>query len=184
MRKGSTVQSSPTGSQITPQKIATRIRRALKDGGSAEHARGVQWFFKGEVKSHGWYTADLRRAALRSRREITNEHGFDFLVEVADHLFFGSILEEKIAAVFLLEKLDNEFGEREFQLFSTWLERVSSWADHDAQRALSDCAHGVSETGTHQIHSSVGKVAESLATESGLCSADSRYPCEDVLPRD
>jgi 3-methyladenine DNA glycosylase AlkD len=132
MRKGSTIQSSPTDSQITPQKIATNIRRALKEGGSVEHARGVQWFFKDEIKSHGWYTADLRHAALRSRREIRKEHGVDFLVEVAKHLFSGSILEEKIAAVFLLEKLDNEFGEREFQLFSTWLDRVSSWADHDA----------------------------------------------------
>jgi hypothetical protein len=49
----------------TPAEIAAHIRRALKDGGSSEHAAGVQWFFKDEIKSHGWYTADLRRAAVR-----------------------------------------------------------------------------------------------------------------------
>jgi 3-methyladenine DNA glycosylase AlkD len=118
--------------KTTPAALAAQIRNALKNGGSAKHAAGVQWFFKDEIKSHGWYTADLRRAAVRSRREIGKEHGLDFLIEVADRLFSGSVLEEKIAAVFLLEKLDGEFGDAEFKLFESWLDRVSSWADHDA----------------------------------------------------
>jgi 3-methyladenine DNA glycosylase AlkD len=115
-----------------PATVAAHIRRALKDGGSSEHAVGVQWFFKNKIKSHGWYTADLRRAAVRSRREIRKEHALDFLTEVADKLFAGSVLEEKVAAVFLLEKLDREFGDDEFKLFESWLDRISSWADHDA----------------------------------------------------
>jgi 3-methyladenine DNA glycosylase AlkD len=115
-----------------PAQVAARIRRALMEGGSAEHATGVQWFFKDEIKSHGWYTADLRRACVRFRRELQSERGLDFLVEVADQLFAGAVLEEKVAAVFLLEKLDGEFGEREFKLFESWLDRISSWADHDA----------------------------------------------------
>ncbi len=118
--------------KTTPAAIATQFRRALKDGGSAEHAAGVQWFFKEEIKSYGWYTADLRRAAVRFRREVRKEHGLDFLVEVADHLFYGSVLEEKVAAVFVLEKLDGEFGDAEFNRFETWLDRISSWSDHDA----------------------------------------------------
>ena len=117
--------------KTTPADVAAQIRRALKDGGSAGHAAGVQWFFKDEIKSHGWYTADLRRAAIRFRRELKKERGLDFLVEVADHLFSGPVLEEKVAAVFLLEKLDAEFGDREFKLFESWLDRISSWADHD-----------------------------------------------------
>ena len=116
----------------TPAQVAAKIRRALKDGGSAEHASGVQRFFKEEIKSHGWYTADLRRAAIRLRRDIRKEYGLDFLVRVADQLFTGLVLEEKIAAVLLLEKLDAEFGDREFKLFESWLNRISSWADHDA----------------------------------------------------
>ena len=118
--------------KTTPADVAAQIRRALKDGGSAEHAAGVQWFFKDEIKSHGWYTADLRRAAVRLRRELKKERGLDFLVEVADHLFSGPVLEERVAAVFLLEKLDAEFGDREFKRFESWLDRISSWADHDA----------------------------------------------------
>jgi len=118
--------------KTTPAVVASHIRRALKDGGSTEHAAGVQWFFKDEIKSHGWYTADLRRAAVRFRREVRKERGLDFLIEVADRLFSGSVLEEKIVAVFLLEKLDREFGDTEFKLFETWLDRISSWADHDA----------------------------------------------------
>jgi 3-methyladenine DNA glycosylase AlkD len=114
-----------------PADVAAQIRRALKDGGSTEHAAGVQWFFKDEIKSHGWYTGDLRRAVRRCRKEILREHDFSFLVEVADQLFSGAVLEEKGAAVLLLEKLDAQFGDREFRLFETLLDRISSWADHD-----------------------------------------------------
>ena len=116
----------------TAKEIAAQIRQTLKSGGSPEHATGVQWFFKDKIKSHGWYTADLRRAARSFRREIRTEFGLDFVVNVADDLFSGTVLEEKVAAVFLLENLDAEFGDREFRLFESWLDRITSWADHDA----------------------------------------------------
>ncbi len=116
----------------TSAAIAAEIRQLLRDGGSTEHATGVQWFFKEEIKSHGWYTAKLRSAAVRSRRAIRKEFSLDFLLQVADKLFAGRILEEKIFAVFLLEKLTEEFGDAEFRLFESWLQRISSWADHDA----------------------------------------------------
>jgi 3-methyladenine DNA glycosylase AlkD len=115
----------------TPAVVATQIRRALKEGGSAKHASGVQWFFKEEIKSQGWYTADLRRAVRRCRKEILRQHDFDFLVQVADQLFSGSVLEEKGAAIFLLENLTAECGDGEFKLFESWLDRISNWADHD-----------------------------------------------------
>ena len=117
--------------QGTPAQIAAQIRKALKNGGSAEHAAGVQWFFKEEIKSHGWYTAALRRAVRACRREILRQHDFQFLTEVADQLFSGEVLEEKIAGVFLLEGLDAHCGDREFKMFESWLDRISSWADHD-----------------------------------------------------
>jgi 3-methyladenine DNA glycosylase AlkD len=116
----------------SPKTFAADIRHLLRDGGSAEHAKGVQWFFKEEIKSHGWYTAKLRSVAVRLRRRIRKEFGLDFLLQVADKLFAGRILEEKIFAVFLLEKQTKEFGDAEFRLFESWLPRISSWADHDA----------------------------------------------------
>jgi 3-methyladenine DNA glycosylase AlkD len=118
--------------KITPKRAADEIRRVLKNGGSSEHAVGVQWFFKEEIKSHGWYTAALRKAAVQARRSLAREHGMDFVVQVADQLFSGRNLEEKVFAVFLLEKQTKDFGGDEFQLFASWLDRVSSWADHDA----------------------------------------------------
>ena len=116
----------------TPAVVAAQIRRTLKDGGSAEHAKGVQWFFKDEIKSRGWYTGALRRAAVRTRRDIREAYGLDFLLQVADQLFAGSVLEEKNFAVLLLEKLTGEFRDAEFKLFESWLPQISSWADHDA----------------------------------------------------
>ena len=115
----------------TPAEIAEQIRHALKEGGSPEHAAGVQWFFKEEIKSHGWYTADLRRAIRQCRREILSGHDLEFLANVADQLFSDSVLEEKVAGVFLLEGLDERCGDREFEMFESWLDRISNWADHD-----------------------------------------------------
>jgi 3-methyladenine DNA glycosylase AlkD len=117
--------------KTSPAKVAAQIRDALKGGESAEHAAGVQWFFKQAIKSHGWYTGALRHAVRLCRCEILREHDLNFLVRVADKLFSGSVPEEKVAAVFLLEKLDAQFGDREFRLFESWLGRISSGADHD-----------------------------------------------------
>jgi 3-methyladenine DNA glycosylase AlkD len=116
----------------TPAQLAAQIRQTLKTGGSADHAAGVEWFFKDEIKSHGWYTADLRRASRNFRREILKSNDLRFLVKVANELFTGSVLEEKIVSVFLLENLTSNCGPAEFKLFASWLDRISSWADHDA----------------------------------------------------
>jgi 3-methyladenine DNA glycosylase AlkD len=117
--------------KLTPNYIAEHIRRVLKDGGSAPHAEGVQWFFKEEIKSRGWYTAELRKVAVRFRRTIIKEAGLPFLIDVADKLFSGRVLEEKVFAVLLLEKHAAELSDEEFKRFESWLPRISSWADHD-----------------------------------------------------
>ena len=115
-----------------PAYIADHIRRVLNDGGSAPHSEDLQRFFKEEVQSRGWYTAELRKVARRFRRTLLKEHGTDYLVRVADQLFRGEVLEEKAFAVMLLEGSAGDFTEEHFRLFSSWLERVSNWADHDA----------------------------------------------------
>src|SRR5271157_1458132 len=115
----------------SPAYIAKHIRTVLKSGGAAPHSAEVQWFFKQEVKSRGWYTHELRKVAVRFRRTILAEHGQEYLLQVADQLFRDDILEEKVFAVLMLQGLVGEFGKSEFKLFENWLDRVSSWADHD-----------------------------------------------------
>ncbi len=131
-RKALLMEGNVANSKVTPSYIADHIRRVLKDGGSAPHSEDVQHFFKEVIKSRGWYTAELRKFAVRFRRSIARERGMDFVVQVADHLFSGQVLEEKVMAVFLLEKQTKKFGDHEFDLFASWLDRVTSWADHDA----------------------------------------------------
>ncbi len=46
--------------------------------------------------------------------------------------FAVTVLEEKIFAVVMLQGIVGEFGKTEFKLFETWLDRVTTWADHDA----------------------------------------------------
>jgi len=135
------------GGTNTPEYFAGQVRRLLRDGGSARLASEVQHFFKEPVESRGWRTAELRKAAVGFRRGILkehylkgrglkeqglNEHGMPFVVAVADELFSGPVLEEKIFAVFLLEGQTASLGRREFRRFASWLDRVTNWSDHDA----------------------------------------------------
>lgn len=114
------------------RKTADEIRRVLRRDGSEKHAQGVQWFFKEEIASHGWYAADLRALARQYRREVLKKHPMKALLQVADHLFRGRNLEEKLFAVLLLEGMTDKLSAREFKLFESWLKRISSWAEHDA----------------------------------------------------
>jgi 3-methyladenine DNA glycosylase AlkD len=116
----------------SPANLAKHIRKLLRDHGSAEHAAGVQRFFTEPVASHGWRAPDLRKAAVRMRRAILAHAGPDYLLQVADKLFRGRVIEEKAMAVLLLEKSVAEFGEGEFRLLESWLDRVRNWDDHDA----------------------------------------------------
>jgi 3-methyladenine DNA glycosylase AlkD len=118
--------------KITPAHIAIEIGRILRREGSAEHAKGVQWFFKEKIRSYGWYTADLRRLARQYRGSIHKQFGLEFLVRVADRLFSSCVLEEKVFAVLLLEGMTDHLGDPHFALFESWLDRIRSWADHDA----------------------------------------------------
>ncbi len=111
-------------SQKPPAYIAAHIRRVLIDGGSAPHTEDVQRFFKHEVKSRGWRTAELRKVAKRFRRTILNEYGLPYLLQVANELFAGEILDEKNFAVMLLEGMTPQFSRDEFKLFESWIDRI------------------------------------------------------------
>src|SRR6266481_3070348 len=118
--------------RTTAASFANEVRRALKAGGSPERSSSVQRFFKEEVQSHGWRTADLRRAAVRWRREILHQSDLKFILQVADNLYAGKVNEDKNTAVFLLESITDNFGDEEFELLVSWLPRISNWSDHDA----------------------------------------------------
>jgi 3-methyladenine DNA glycosylase AlkD len=106
------------------------IVKHLEAHGSAEHAAGVQRYFKEEVRSHGWYTAPLRAYARSLHRQLADDPAR--LLAVAELLFAGPVLEEKALAVTMLEPSLGRFGNAEFRRFETWLGEVVSWADHDA----------------------------------------------------
>jgi 3-methyladenine DNA glycosylase AlkD len=116
----------------TPAYIAAFIRRVIKDGGSAPHSVEVQRFFKEEVASRGWRTHELRKLAVRFRRQMVADYDINFAIRVCDKLFSGRVLEEKVFAVLMLEGQTGGFAAKELELFESWLDRVSSWADHDA----------------------------------------------------
>ena len=112
--------------------IADHLRHVLVNGASAPHTEEVQRFFKDEIQSRGWRMKELRQLARRFSRVIRTAEGLDYLVAVADDLFRGRVLEEKVLAVLLLAPCVAECAAKHFKLFEEWLDRVSTWADHDA----------------------------------------------------
>jgi hypothetical protein len=167
--------------KIAPKYIADHIRRVLKDGGSAPHAEGVQRFFKEEIKSRGWYTAELRKLAVRFRRSILNQMGQDFLVQVADELFSGEVLDERNIAVF--------FAADSYPLF--WGPRISPVRDLAGSNhqlggprcagSLSARAHDRNEATACRNCISLGQVAGPVASACGMRSIDSGCTSQDVL---
>ena len=117
-------------SRQTPAAVVRAAVRHLKAHGSREHAAGVQWFFKEQVRSHGWYTADLRRYARALHGQLAADQAL--LLDVAGRLFGSPVLEEKALAVIMLQPSLRRFGAAEFRRFEAWLDHVASWADHDA----------------------------------------------------
>jgi 3-methyladenine DNA glycosylase AlkD len=111
--------------------IADHLRHVLINGASAPHTAEVEWFFKHEIQSRGWRAPELRKLARRFSKVIRNEEGIDYLVQVADNLFHGDVLEEKVLGVLLLEPCTDELKPAHFKLCEQWLSRVSTWADHD-----------------------------------------------------
>jgi 3-methyladenine DNA glycosylase AlkD len=112
--------------------IADHLRQVLVNGASAPHTIEVQRFFKEEIQSRGWRAVELRKLARRFTKVIKGDAGLPYLIEVADLLFQGNVLEEKILAVLLLETSTKSMTRADFKLFEQWLDRVSTWADHDA----------------------------------------------------
>jgi 3-methyladenine DNA glycosylase AlkD len=112
--------------------IADHLRQVLINGASAPHTAEVEWFFKEEIQSRGWYTAEIRKLARRFTKVIKGDAGLPYLITIADNLFHGNVLEEKILAVLLLETSTKGMTRADFKLFEGWLDRVSTWADHDA----------------------------------------------------
>jgi 3-methyladenine DNA glycosylase AlkD len=113
-----------------PTPTLRRIVAHLKSHGSREHAAGVQWFFKEEIRSHGWYTDDMRRYASVVHKSLASDQAA--LLAAAEALFEGHVLEEKVLAVLLAQRSLRHFGASAFARFERWLGHVSSWADHDA----------------------------------------------------
>src|SRR5512133_775229 len=112
--------------------IADHLRTVLENGASAPHTIEVQRFFKEEIQSRGWYTGELRKLARRFSRVLANDGGIDYLFDVSDNLFHGKMLEEKILAVLMLEDKVASLTDAHFKKLIAWLDRVSTWADHDA----------------------------------------------------
>ena len=119
--------------EITPAYIAAHIRRfASRRRYCACTLKECNGFSRRRSNRRDGIPRNCERWPFASGAAILRERSLEFLLQVADELFSGRILEEKIFAVFLMEKLTDEFGDDEFRLFESWLLRISSWADHDA----------------------------------------------------
>ena len=102
---------------------------------NAEVLGNTQKACGGSSKKTSNRTAGTRTTCAGSRakhsEKFSTQQGLEFLVQVADRLFAGHVLEEKICGVLLLETLADKLDGGRFDLFESWIGRISTWADHD-----------------------------------------------------
>ena len=154
---------------------------ALSAGGSPEHAAGVQRYFSEPVRSHGWYTADLRRYARTLHKELASDPAL--LLDVAERLFAGAVLEEKALAVTMLEPSLKRLRRRRVRA-------LRAMARQGELVGRPRCPHDVphrpddgGRAGAREAAAAVGGVAKPLAAPGGGRVADSRHPEGALLRR-
>ena len=79
--------------------------------------------------------------------------------------------------------MDAQFTDRQFRIFESWLDRISSWGDHDGLVHYLIAPIVAANPDARQECLSLGEIARSLAPAGGLCSTHSRHKDENVLPR-
>lgn len=106
-------------------------RSALRHKGSPAYARRIQMFFRYPVRAYGCRTAFVRKLAADIRWGIKQDYDERVLLAVAEKLFAGPMVEERIIAVALLEGSVKRLGEPEFRRLERWIGWVGDWASCD-----------------------------------------------------
>ena len=108
------------------------LKRCLRGLADPERRLSTQRFFKEPVRCIGVAVPDIRRLAGEAAKEYRRAKlEFDAILQIADRLWRGSILEERILAVVIVSKFKRRLDSGHWDHFDGWVEGLTNWGETD-----------------------------------------------------
>jgi 3-methyladenine DNA glycosylase AlkD len=122
-----------TSKNITPIDIAREARRALAAKADPVKARGVERYFKEQVKAYGVAAADIHALAADLYAKVKADWTYDDAVELCDILFADPELEAKGIGGLIIARFKKSYPPAFFVKVKSWLaaDRLANWASVD-----------------------------------------------------
>ena len=113
------------------RQLLERTRARLEELSDPRHGAGVSNFFKEPVKARGIRSPQLIELSAELYREI-KAWPLESRDAFCTGLWKDSYIENGALACYTYRRFSKTFGEREFRLFDSWLDRyVKNWAHCD-----------------------------------------------------
>ena len=111
--------------------IIQDIRTILQERGDPELAESGKRFFKEEVTSYGFRTAEVTRIAKEFWKKIA-EREKEEIFHLSEELFRSGYLEEAFIVCTWLPMLKDRFEPADMKIFEAWIGRyITNWATCD-----------------------------------------------------
>jgi 3-methyladenine DNA glycosylase AlkD len=114
------------------EHTASHLKRRLKELASPERRRSTERFFKEPVRCLGVSTPDVRRLSGEAAKEYRGAKlEFQAILNFADRLWRGGILEERVLAVVLLARFKHSFTRDHWDHLDSWVDGLTNWGETD-----------------------------------------------------
>jgi 3-methyladenine DNA glycosylase AlkD len=118
------------------EHTASHLKRRLKELASPERRRSTERFFKEPVRCLGVSTPDVRRLSGEAAKEYRGAKlEFQAILNIADRLWRGGILEERVLAVVLLARFKRSFTRDHWDHLDSWVDGLTNWGETDGTHA-------------------------------------------------
>ncbi len=108
------------------------LKRRLREMADPEARRSQQGFFKEPVRGLGVRVPDLRRLAGEAAKEYRGAKlGLDNVLQMADRLWRGGVIEERLLAVLVLSKFRRQLEPAHWKHLDAWVDGLTNWAETD-----------------------------------------------------
>ena len=97
-----------------------------------EARRSQKRFFREPVRGLGVRVPDIRRLAGEAAKDYRGARlQFGEILEIADRLWAGGIIDERVLAVVLLAKFRRQLERAHWKHLDGWVDTLSNWAETD-----------------------------------------------------
>ncbi len=109
------------------------LKRQLRELADPEARRSQQNYFKEPIRGLGVRVPDIRRLAGAAAKEYRGSKlEFSQTLGIADRLWHGAVIEERLLAVVLVSKFRRQLEPGHWQQFDAWVDGLTNWAETDA----------------------------------------------------